>query len=96
MVCGWLDALHTWLLPWLPTNPGPPHSRRSLLVFLALFVCKHGAQLVADSIDSVQPGLTLMILQTVSLASCPNGGWLCCTDDRPSYAATALCQAAPS
>lgn len=38
---------------------------RSLLLFLALFACKHGAQVVADSIDAVQPGLTLMIMQTV-------------------------------
>ncbi len=38
---------------------------RGLLLFLALFVCKQGAQLVADSIDAVQPGLTLMILQSV-------------------------------
>ena len=46
-------------------SPLPPRRRRSLLVFLSLFVCKQGAQLVADSIDGVQPGLTLMIMQTV-------------------------------
>lgn len=57
-------------------DPGPPHPRRSLLVFLALFVCKHSAQLVADSIDSVQPGLTLMILQTVSLPADLFSWWL--------------------
>lgn len=28
-------------------------------------MCKQGAQVVADSIDGVQPGLTLMIMQTV-------------------------------
>lgn len=41
---------------------------RSLLLFLALFVCKRGAQVVADSIDAVQQGLTAMILQTVGFA----------------------------
>ncbi len=45
--------------------PPLPHRRRSLLVFLSLFVCKQGAQVAADSIDAVQQGLTLMILQTV-------------------------------
>jgi exportin-2 (importin alpha re-exporter) len=44
---------------------------RSLLLFLSLFVCKRGAQLVADSIDGVQPGLTLMLLQTVWLPTLP-------------------------
>ncbi len=41
---------------------------RSFVLFLALFVCKRGAQLVADSIDGVQPGLTTMIVQTVRAA----------------------------
>ncbi|KAI3438113.1 hypothetical protein D9Q98_000554 [Chlorella vulgaris] len=45
---------------------------RSLLLFLALFVCKQGAQTVADSIEGVQPGLTLMILQTVWLPTLPS------------------------
>lgn len=44
---------------------------RSFVLFLALFVCKRGAQLVADSIDGVQPGLTTMIVQTVRAATPP-------------------------
>ena len=47
---------------------------RGLLLFLALFVCKRGAQVVADSIDAVQPGLTLMILNTVCSAGGGGGG----------------------
>jgi exportin-2 (importin alpha re-exporter) len=42
---------------------------RSLLMFLALFVCKQGAAAVAGSIEGVQPGLTLMVLQTVGVVS---------------------------
>ncbi|KAL4452248.1 hypothetical protein ABPG75_007910 [Micractinium tetrahymenae] len=45
---------------------------RSFVLFLALFVCKRGAQLVADSIDGVQPGLTAMIVQTVWLPTMPS------------------------
>lgn len=44
---------------------------RSFVLFLALFVCKRGAQLVADSIDGVQPGLTAMIVQTVGATPRP-------------------------
>ena len=40
---------------------------RALLMFLALFVCKRGAATVAGSIEGVQPGLTLMVLQTVGV-----------------------------
>ncbi len=41
---------------------------RSFVVFLALFICKHGAAFVADSVDAVQPGLFVGgILQQVWL-----------------------------
>ena len=66
-----------FLLQYMPTVWGLLFSRlqqsrthkfaRALLMFLALFVCKQGAAAVAGSIEGVQPGLTLMVLQTVGV-----------------------------
>ena len=58
---------------------------RALLAFLALFVCKRGAQLVADSIDAVQPGLTVMILQTVRPRGCCCWGVSAAGDGRGAW-----------
>ncbi|PSC72253.1 Exportin-2 [Micractinium conductrix] len=49
-----------------------PKFTRSLLLFMALFVCKRGAATVAASIDGVQPGLTLILLQSVWLPTLPS------------------------
>ena len=38
---------------------------RCFLLFLAAFVAKRGGGAVSDSIEAVQPGLTLMIMQQV-------------------------------
>lgn len=38
---------------------------RCFLLFVALFTVKHGGAAVSGSIDTVQPGLTAMILQQV-------------------------------
>jgi exportin-2 (importin alpha re-exporter) len=49
-------------------NSRTPKFVRSFVVFLALFICKHGAAFVADSVDAVQPGLFVGgILQQVWL-----------------------------
>jgi exportin-2 (importin alpha re-exporter) len=38
---------------------------RSFLVFLALFIIKHGPPATMASIDKVQPGVFMMLLQQV-------------------------------
>ena len=38
---------------------------KMLLVFTALFACKHGIATVSDSIEKVQPGLFRMFLENV-------------------------------
>lgn len=38
---------------------------KMLLLFTALFVCKHGAATAADSVERVQPGLFNQLLQNV-------------------------------
>ena len=40
---------------------------KMLLLFTALFVCKHGAATAASSVEGVQPGLFNQLLQNVSL-----------------------------
>jgi hypothetical protein len=61
---------------------------RSFLLFVALFTTKHGAVALNESIDTVQPGLTAMILQQV--------GWhaaLHCTLPCPALHAALHCTA---
>jgi exportin-2 (importin alpha re-exporter) len=49
-------------------NSRTPKFVRSFIVFLALFMCKHGVVLVASSVDAVQAGLFVGgILQQVWL-----------------------------
>lgn len=43
---------------------------RSLLVFIGLFVSKHGCEATSASIDAVQPGLLTMLVQQVWVPSC--------------------------
>jgi len=43
---------------------------RSLLVFLGVFIAKHGCEATSASIDAVQPGLLTMLVQQVWVPSC--------------------------
>ena len=51
---------------------------KNLLLFTALFICKHGAPVVADSVNQVQAGLFTQLLQSVRpvLPAIPEA--LCC------------------
>lgn len=44
---------------------------RHFLVFVALFICKHGPSFTQQSVDKVQPGIFFMILQQVWLPNMP-------------------------
>eukprot|EP00897_Mesotaenium_endlicherianum_P004221 jgi/Mesen1/3827/ME000207S02837 len=62
--------LHTiWAL--LFNRLQTPKFVRSLLIFMALFVVKHGVAAVADSIQRVQAGIFVGVLQTVWVQSLP-------------------------
>lgn len=46
------------------------------MVFIARFIAKDGPQGVAESVDKVQPGLFIMILQSVSFLYVALHRWL--------------------
>eukprot|EP00271_Cylindrocystis_brebissonii_P023161 TRINITY_DN9424_c0_g1_i1.p1 TRINITY_DN9424_c0_g1~~TRINITY_DN9424_c0_g1_i1.p1 ORF type:complete len:976 (+),score=170.09 TRINITY_DN9424_c0_g1_i1:234-3161(+) len=49
-----------------------PKFVRGLLVFLALFVAKHGTAAVVESVNSVQPGVFLQLVDPVWVPTLPN------------------------
>ena len=48
---------------------GTAKYRRSLLVFISVFACKHGVAQLEQSVNTVQPGMLMMLITQVWLAS---------------------------
>ncbi|KAK9829548.1 hypothetical protein WJX72_006417 [[Myrmecia] bisecta] len=67
----YLPQIWTLLFTRLQSAKTPKYVR-SLLVFLALFVARRGGGTVQASIDGVQPGLFVMLLQQVWLPTMPS------------------------
>ena len=42
-----------------------PKFTRCLCIFVCLFVCTHGVDVVADSIEAIQPGIFAMLTATI-------------------------------
>lgn len=48
-----------------------PKFARSLVVFMAVFAMRHGVGPLTDSLEAVQPGITLMLVQQVCIPALP-------------------------